>query len=53
MQAMLGSKSGHGGDDLLSPDEKLGFHDISEKRYDVMGRDSRGGFPQGSAYHGG
>ena len=25
MQAMLGNKSGHGGDDLLSPDELLGF----------------------------
>ena len=25
MQAMLGSKAGHGGDDLLSPDELMGF----------------------------
>ena len=25
MQALLGPKSGHGGDDLLNPDELLGF----------------------------
>lgn len=48
MNAMLGSKSGHGGNDLLSPDEKLGFGNISEKRYTNMG-----GFPSGGAYTGG
>lgn len=31
MAAMLGTKSGHGGDDLLSPDEKLGFGFYTEK----------------------
>lgn len=25
LQAFMGPKSGHGGDDLLSPDEMLGF----------------------------
>lgn len=33
MNAIMGGKSGHGGDDLLSADEKLGFG-ISEKRFD-------------------
>ena len=35
MKALLGDKSGHGGDDLLSPDEMLGFGgntQISEQR---------------------
>ena len=39
MQALLGPKSGHGGDDLLSPDEILGFgagssNVISEQRFE-------------------
>jgi hypothetical protein len=50
--AIIGSNSGHGGDDLLSADEKLGFNGISEKRYD--GRVSNmGGFPSGGVYTGG
>ena len=52
MKAMLGSKSGHGGNDLLSPDEKLGFGSISEKRYDGRGS-NMGGFPSGGTYTGG
>ena len=52
MKAMLGSKSGHGGNDLLSPDEKLGLGSTSEKRYDGRGS-NMGGFPSGGTYTGG
>lgn len=36
MQALLGPKGGHGGDDLLSPDEMLGFGSGNNQVSDVQ-----------------
>jgi hypothetical protein len=43
MNALMGGKGGHGGDELLSADDKLGFG-ISEKRFDNTGGVNLKGF---------
>jgi len=47
MQAMMGNKSGYGGDDLLSADEKLGFG--NDKYHEAWHKD--GLIPKGIPLH--